>query len=81
MNTSKWVSQIESDYKFAKEQGFDSINLIIESSGGEYEIYETEHGFRSDTIDGVYDDIDEIAEVLCGAIQLNGDTILDLRIE
>lgn len=77
----KWVDRIISDYNFAKEKGFDSISLNIQTSGGDYGIYEIENGLGSDTIDGVYDNIEEIAEDLCGAIRINGDKIEDILIE
>ena len=82
MKKIDWISQIESDYNFAKEQGFDSIHLIVETNGGEYEIYELEDGLASDTLDSViYSDIQEIACDLCSVIKSNKYKIIDTRIE
>lgn len=51
----KWIDRIIEDYNFAKEKGFDSIVLNIQTSGGEYSIYEIENSLGSDTIDEIID--------------------------
>ena len=81
ITSDNWVDKIIDDYNFAKEKGFDSIVLNIQTSGGEYSIYEIENSLGSDTIDGLFNDIEEIAEVLVDAIQMNDDKIEDILIE
>jgi len=75
------VNKIIEEYNFAKSLGFDSINIVIETTGGEYEISEYEEGFINDNLDGVYSEIDEIASDLYSLIEMNGDKIEGFRIE
>jgi hypothetical protein len=77
----EFVVKVNDEYAFAKEQNFDSIVIVIETSGGDYEISEYEDGFINDNLDGVYSALDEIAYDLKSLIEINGDNITGFRIE
>lgn len=60
-----FIEEINSAYETAKEQGFDSIVLAIETNCEEtYYINDTKDGFQCDEFDYVFDDLDSIAETL-----------------
>lgn len=77
----KFIEKIISEYKFAKGKNFDSIAIVIETSGGEYEISEYEDGFINDNLDGVYSELDEIAGDLFSLISMNNNKVEGFRIE
>lgn len=77
----EFVSRINDEYEFAKQQNFDSIAITIETSGGDYEISEYGNGFINDNLDGIYSTLDEIAYDLKSLIEMNGDSIQGFRIE
>jgi hypothetical protein len=77
----EFVVKVNDEYAFAKEQNFDSIVIVIETSGGDYELSEYENGFINDNLDGVYSTLDEIAYDLKSLIEMNGDSIAGFRIE
>jgi hypothetical protein len=77
----EFVVKVNDEYAFAKEKNFDSIVIVIETSGGDYEISEYENGFINDNLDGVYSTLDEIAYDLKSLIEMNGDNIEGFRIE
>lgn len=81
MNSGEFIEKVKSEYEFAKGQDFDSVTIVVKTSGGEYEISEYEDGFINDNLDGVYSEIDEIASDLLSLIILNNDKVVDLRIE
>lgn len=81
MNSDEFITKVCKEYELAKLQGFDSINIVVETSGGEYEISEYGNGFVNDNLDEVYSDIDEIASDLYNIINFNGDKVKGLRIE
>lgn len=81
MNNENFIGKVVDEYMFAKRKEFDSIVIVVETSGGEYEISEYEDGFINDNLDGVYSEIDEIASDLYSIISLNGDNVKGLRIE
>lgn len=60
-----FIEEINSAYETAKEQGFDSIVLAIETNCEEtYYINDTKDGFQCDEFDYVFDDLDSVAETL-----------------
>lgn len=77
----EFVNKVNDEYNFAKEKNFDSIVIVIETSGGDYEVSEYENGFVNDNFDGVYSTLDEIAYDLKSLIEMNGDYISGFRIE
>lgn len=81
MDCGTFVEKVKDEYRFAKQQAFDSVDIVVETLGGEYEISEYEDGFINDNLDGVYSDIDDIASDLYSLIILNGDTVEKIRIE
>lgn len=81
MNSGEFIEKVISEYDFAKEQSFDSINIVVETSGGDYEISEYEGGFINDNLEGVYPELDEIASDLFSLISLNDDKVEGFRIE
>lgn len=81
MNSGEFIEKVISEYDFAKEQGFDSVNIVVETSGGEYEISEYENGFVNDNLDGVYAELDEITNDLFESITSSDDVIKGIRIE
>lgn len=81
MNGWQFTEKVKDEYDFAKNQGFDSINIVIETDGQEYEISEYEDGFINDGLSGVYSDIEEIAMAVFNLIDQNEDNIEGFRIE
>ena len=75
------VKKIIEEYRFAQSQNFDSIVIVIETTGGEYTISEYEDGFINDNLEGVYSDIEEIAEDVLSLISMRQDRIEGFRIE
>jgi hypothetical protein len=80
MNSGSFIEKVKEEYNFAKNKGFDSISIVIETSGGEYEISEYEDGFINDNLDGVYSNINEIAEDVFSLLKLNNDKVEGFRI-
>ena len=81
MDSGAFIEKIEGEYKFAKEQGFDGINIVVETSDGEYEISELEDGFSCDNLDGIYSEVNEISGDLFSAINIGSNVIEGIRIE
>lgn len=60
-----FIEEVNSAYDTAKEKGFDSIVLAIDTDTDEtYYIHDTEEGFRCDEFDYTWDDLDSIAAAL-----------------
>lgn len=60
-----FIEEVNSAYDDAKEMGFDSIVLVIETDTEEiYYINDTEDGFQCDEFDYYFEDLDSIAEAL-----------------
>lgn len=60
-----FIEEVNSAYEDAKEQGFDSIVLAIDTDIEEtYYINDTSDGFQCDVFDFCFEDIDSIAEAL-----------------
>lgn len=60
-----FMEEINSAYDEAKERGFDSIVLVIETDMEEtHHINDTEDGFQCDEFDCYFEDLDSIAETL-----------------
>lgn len=60
-----FIEEINSAYDDAKEKGFDSIVLTIETDTEQtYYINDTEDGFQCDEFDYYFEDLDSIAEAL-----------------
>lgn len=60
-----FIEEINSAYDTAKEKGFDSIVLAIDTDTDmTYYINDTEDGFRCDEFDYTWDDLDSIAAAL-----------------
>lgn len=81
MNSGEFIRKIIDEYDFAKQKGFDSIVIVIETSSGEYEISEYEDGFINDNFDGIYSELDEMASDVFSLINTNGDKVEGFRIE
>jgi hypothetical protein len=81
MNRWEFVEKVKDEYEFAKSKGFESINIIAETEDQDYEISEYEDGFINDGLNGVYTDIEEIAEAVFNLIDLNEDNVTGFRIE
>lgn len=81
MKSGEFVEKVVFEYDFAKEQGFDSIDIIVETSGRDYDISEYEGGFINDNLNGVYSELDEIASDLFNLIEKDSDTIKCFRIK
>lgn len=58
-----FIEEVNSAYNGAKEMGFDSIVLVIETEEMYY-INDTEDGFQCDEFDYYFEDLDSIAEAL-----------------
>ncbi len=58
-----FIEEVNSAYDGAKEMGFDSIVLVIETEEMYY-INDTEDGFQCDEFDYYFEDLDSIAEAL-----------------
>ena len=60
-----FIEEVNSAYDDAKERGFDSIVLVIETDAEQtYYINDTEDGFQCDEFDYYFEDLDSIAETL-----------------
>jgi len=60
-----FIEEINSAYDDAKERGFDSIVLAIETDTEQtYYINDTEDGFQCDEFDYYFGDLDSVAETL-----------------
>lgn len=60
-----FIEEVNNAYEDAKEQGFDSIVLAIDTDMEDtYYISDTPNGFQCDAFDFVFEDIDSIAEAL-----------------
>lgn len=60
-----FIEEVNSAYNDAKERGFDSIVLAIETDTEQtYYINDTEDGFQCDELDYYFEDMDSIAETL-----------------
>ena len=60
-----FIEEVNSAYDDAKESGFDSIVLAIETDTEQtYYINDTEDGFQCDEFDYYFEDLDSIAETL-----------------
>ena len=60
-----FIEEINSAYDDAKERGFNSIVLVIETDMEEtYHINDTEDGFQCDEFDYYFEDLDSISETL-----------------
>lgn len=60
-----FIEEINSAYETAKEQGFDSITLAIDTDMDmTYYINETENGFQCDEFDYYWDDLDSVSAAL-----------------
>lgn len=77
----EFVDKVNEEYEFAKEQNFDSIVIVVETSKDEQKISEFEDGFICDSLDGVYSTIEEISYDLYDLIQVYGWEIEGFRIE
>lgn len=66
------------EYKFAKEKGFEDVEIVIETENETYKISEYNGGFITDTFACVFGEIEEIADELAGVIE---GKINDIRIE
>jgi hypothetical protein len=74
-----FIEEINSAYETAKNNGLDSIILIVATDCEmEYSINDTENGFQCDEFDCYFDDLDQIAEELF--CRLCGD-VTEIRIE
>ena len=75
-----FIEEVYSAYDGAKEMGFDSIVLVIETDTEEiYYINDTEDGFQCDEFDYYFEDLDSIAEALFNE-KIIGKPV-DIRIE
>lgn len=60
-----FIEEINSAYETAKEHGFDSITLAIDTDADmTYYISETENGFQCDEFDYYWDDLDSVSVAL-----------------
>ncbi len=75
-----FIEEINSAYETAKEQGFDSITLAIDTDMNmTYYINETENGFQCDEFDYYWDDLDSVSAALFDEKMIGKPT--DIRIE
>ena len=75
----EFIEEIESAYQNAKEKGFDSIVIAIDTDlGNTYYINDTEEGFQCDTFDYVFEDLYSIAWQLYNELQGN---VTEIRIK
>lgn len=74
-----FIQRIESDFKDAKDRGFDSIVIAIDNDlGNTYYINDTKEGFQFDLFDYVFDDLNFLADMLYKEMEGN---VVDIRIE
>lgn len=75
-----FIDEVNSAYDNAKERGFDSIVLVVETDTEKtYYINDTENGFQCDEFDFYFDDLDSIAETLFN-VRMVGKPV-EIRIE
>lgn len=75
-----FIKEIKDAYKTAKEKGFDSIVLVIDTNMDKtYYINDTEDGFQCDEFDFYFDDLDSIAVALFEEKMVG--TPMEIRIE
>lgn len=75
-----FIEEINSAYETAKEQGFDSITLAIDTDADTtYYINETENGFQCDEFDCYWDDLDSASAALFDEKMIGKPT--EIRIE
>ncbi len=74
-----FIQRVESDYKYAKDMGFDSIVIAIDTDlDNTYYINNTEEGFQCDLFNYVFDDLYDISSQLYNELDGN---VVDIRIE
>lgn len=74
-----FIEQIESSYQDAKERGFDSIVIAIDTDlDNTYYINDTEEGFQCDVFDYIFDDLYSIVSQLYDEMHGN---VTDIRVE
>lgn len=79
MELDDFIDEIESSYQDAKDRGFDSIVIVIDTDlENTYYINETEEGFQCDLFDFVFDDLYSIANQLYDLLHGN---IVEIRVE
>ena len=79
MDLDDFIEQIESAYQDAKERGFDSIVIAIDTDlDNTYYINDTEESFQCDVFDYVFDDLYSITSQLYNELHGN---ITEIRIE
>jgi hypothetical protein len=79
MELDDFIERIESDYQDAKDRGFDSIVIAVDTDlDNTYYIYDKEDGFQCDLWDYYFDDLYDIAEQLYNEMHGN---VTDIRIE
>lgn len=81
MDDVDFIKKVVGEYRFAKEKGLDSIVLVIETSDGFHKISEYEGGFITDKLNGVYSELEVIAEELFYYIDLGEEEIEEIRVE
>lgn len=75
-----FIEEINSAYETAKEQGFDTITLAIDTDMDmTYYINETENGFQCDEFDYYWDDLDSASAALFDEKMIGKPT--EIRIE
>ena len=79
MDLDDFIEEIESTYHDAKERGFDSIVIAIDTDlDNTYYINDTEEGFQCDVFDYIFDDLYSIISQLYDEIHGN---VTDIRVE
>lgn len=79
MSQDDFIAALLDDYKDARERGFDSIVLAIDTDiDNTYYIYDGTDGFRCDIWDYCFDDLEDLASQLYNKLQGN---VTDIRIE
>jgi len=66
------------EYRFAKEKGFEDVEIVIETDNETYKISEYNGGFITDMFACVFDEIEDAADELAGIIE---GKVTDIRIE
>lgn len=79
MELDDFIENIESVYQDAKERGFYSIVVAIDTDlDNTYYINDTEEGFQCDVFDYVFDDLHSVADQLYNELHGN---VTEIRIE
>ena len=79
MDLDEFIEEIESAYHDAKERGFDSIVIAIDTDlDNTYYINDTEEGFQCDVFDYIFDDLYSIISQLYDEMHGN---VIDIRVE